>query len=110
MYENRRWLIIPTNITGSINFNEVLESSMDTLRVSIDGTKTFVKYDITEVTSSYTTEYVDAISGQIMSSSIEQGLYGRPSFYSGVYPEHTHEQIINVLSGTDWTDQSQKEI
>lgn len=109
MYENRRWLIVPTNITGSINFNEVLESSIDTLRVSIDGTKTFVKYDITEVTASYTTEYVDAISGQIMSSSIEQGLYGRPSFYSEVYTEHVHEEIINILSGTDWTIQSQKE-
>ena len=42
-YENRKYLIIPTLITGSIDFNQVHETSSETLRLSVDGTKTFVK-------------------------------------------------------------------
>ena len=53
MFENRRWLVIPTSITGSIDFTQVLEKSVDSLRLSTDGSKTFVKYEINEVTSSY---------------------------------------------------------
>ena len=45
MFENRRWLVIPTSLTSSIDFNQVLESSVDTLRLSIDGSETFVKYE-----------------------------------------------------------------
>jgi hypothetical protein len=103
MFENRRWLIIPTSITSSINFNEVLESSPSTLRVSLDGTETFVKYDITEVTASYTTEYVNAQTGQVVSSSIEAGIYGRPSIYSASYSEYTHQEILDILTGSNWT-------
>ena len=44
MFENRRWLVIPTNLTESINFNQVHQSSIDNLRVSKDGTKKYVKY------------------------------------------------------------------
>ena len=32
MFENRRWLVIPTSLTSSIDFNQVLELSADTLR------------------------------------------------------------------------------
>jgi hypothetical protein len=45
-FEKRRWLIIPVSLIESIDFNEVLESSANNLRLSIDGTKTFVKYEI----------------------------------------------------------------
>jgi hypothetical protein len=103
MFENRRWLVIPTSITSSINFNEVLESSPTTLRLSLDGAETFVKYDITEVTSSYTTEYVDAITGQTVSSSISAGIYGRPTFYSSSYSEYDHQEILDLLTGSNWT-------
>lgn len=103
MFENRRWLIIPTSITSSINFNEVLEASPSTLRVSLDGEETFVKYDITEVTASYTIEYVDAQTGQMASSSIEAGIYGRPSIYSASYSEYTHQEILDILTGSNWT-------
>lgn len=103
MFENRRWLIIPTSITSSINFNEVLESSTGSLRVSLDGAETFVKYDITEVTASYTMEYVDAQTGQMASSSIAAGIYGRPSIYSASYSEYNHQEILDILTGSNWT-------
>ena len=48
-FPNRRWLVIPSSITGSIDFNQVLEASPESLRFSIDGTKTFIKYEINEV-------------------------------------------------------------
>lgn len=76
MYENRRYLVIPTSITGSINFEEVMETSIETLRLSVDGTQTFVKYDITN---------------------------GRPSIYSEIYTEYTHSEILDLLSTSDWT-------
>lgn len=76
MYENRRYLVIPTSVTSSIDFNEVMETSIETLRLSIDGTQTFVKYDITN---------------------------GRPSIYSEEYTEYTHTQILELLSTSDWS-------
>jgi len=74
-FENRRYLVIPTTITGSIDFNEVLETSTETLRLSVDGTQTFVKYDKDQ----------------------------RPSIYSDEYVEYTHSEILELLSTEEWT-------
>lgn len=74
-FENRRYLVIPTTITGSIDFNEVLETSVETLRLSVDGTQTFVKYDKDQ----------------------------RPSIYSDEYVEYTHSEILELLSTEEWT-------
>ena len=104
MFENRRWLVIPTSLTSSIDFNQVLESSVDTLRLSIDGTQTFVKYEINEVTASYEEYYPDAENPDIMyTSSIEAGVYGRPDIYSSSYSEYNHTEILNLLTGSNWT-------
>jgi len=81
MFENRRWLVIPTSLTSSIDFNQVLESSADSLRLSVDGSQTFIKYEINEVTASYEEYYSDAEDPTLIyTSSIEAGVYGRPSF------------------------------
>jgi len=74
-YENRRYLIIPTTIKDFIDFNQVLETSLDTLRFSIDGTKTFVKYDLTN----------------------------RPSIYSEEYQELTHDEMLILLNTEEWS-------
>lgn len=104
MFENRRWLVIPTSLTGSIDFHEVLETSSESLRISIDGSKTFVKYDITEVTASYIEEYPDTENeGSFISHSVEAGVYGRPTFYSEEYPEYDYEGILNILETEEWT-------
>ena len=81
-YENRRYLIIPTSITGSINFNEVFETSVDTLRLNVSGSETFVKYN----------------SGS------------RPSIYSDSYSEYTHSEILSVLTGSEWTSPLEDEV
>ena len=102
-YDNRRYLIIPTTITGSINFNEVHETSVDTLRLNISGSQTFVKYEVTEVTASYTETYEDLETGTTGSRTVEAGIYGRPSIYSGSYSEYTHSEILSILTGSEWT-------
>ena len=101
-FPNRRWMVIPTSLTGSIDFREVLESSADSLRLSIDGSKTFVKYEVNEVTASYTEVWPDPETGTEETYTVEAGVYGRPSFYSEVYPEYNHQEILNLLTGSEW--------
>ena len=47
-FPNRRWCIINSGDVSAVNFGQVLENSAQTCRYSVDGTKTFVKYNITE--------------------------------------------------------------
>ena len=44
MFESRTYLIIPTSEISKIDFSKVFETSADTLRKSVDGTKTFIKW------------------------------------------------------------------
>lgn len=76
-FENRRYIIIPTSEINSVNFNEVLETAPNTCRYSVDGSKTFVKYD-----------------GSMPSSVI--GISGKSQ-------EYTHSEILSVLSTIEWT-------
>ena len=107
MYENRRYLIIPTNILGDINFNEVQETSADTVRKSVDGTKTFVKYEVKVVEENYDTETIDPETGEISISTTLAGTYGRPSFYSDEYQELTHSEILQTLSTSEWYNETE---
>jgi hypothetical protein len=44
-YENRNFMIFDVSELNTIDFDTVLETSADTVRRSVDGTKTFVKWD-----------------------------------------------------------------
>ena len=70
-FENRRWVIIDKDEVDSIDFTKVLENSKDTLRYSVDKSKTFVKYEGSQ-----------------------------PSFLSGK-TEYTHAQILAILNADD---------
>lgn len=102
-YTNRRYLIIPATVIDQINFNEVFETSAETLRLSVDGTETFVKYDVTVVPETYTQTFINSESGLEETTTVEAGVYGRPSIYSDTYIEHTHEDILVLLSTEAWT-------
>jgi len=69
----RTYVIIDASEVGSVDFNQVKETSADTLRYSADGTKTFVKYEGTQPFS----------------------LLGKT--------EYTHEEILSILGGPEWT-------
>lgn len=83
MYENRNYLIIPVSEIPKIDFSSVNETSADTLRKSVDETKTFVKWDGEQPT------FVADIVGA-------EGPY-------------THAEILEILSGTEWTVLMEKE-
>lgn len=74
--ENRRWVIFNTSETGSIDYSQVMETSSETLRLNISGSKTFVKYE------------GDQPSSVTSLSSISE--------------EYTHQEILNVLTGSEW--------
>ena len=69
----KTYVIIDTSEVNSVDFGQVAETSADTLRYSLDGTKTFVKYEGTQ-----------------------------PSFLSGKQ-EYTHSEILTILAGDEWT-------
>lgn len=103
MYQTRKYLIIPTSIINDINFSQVYETSKDTLRYSVDGTKTFIKYDITVYEEDFVQTFVDPETNETRTITIPAGIYGRPSIYDESYPEYTHEQILEILNGEEWT-------
>ena len=78
MYENRKYVIFNTSETGSIDFSQVMETSVNTLRLNISGSQTFVKYEGSQPSS---------VAGLSSKSS-----------------EYTHEQILNVLTGSEWSN------
>jgi hypothetical protein len=44
-YTNRQFMIFNVSELNQINFTQVLETSSETVRRSVDGTKTFVKWE-----------------------------------------------------------------
>lgn len=77
-YQNREFMIFNVSELSSINFNEVLETSEDTVRKSVNLEKTFVKWE-----------------GQppqcILNLTTKEGPY-------------TYDEIIQILSSEEWTE------
>jgi len=80
-YENREFIIFNVSELNQIDFTQVLETSIDTVRKSVDQTKTFVKWDgiMPECVNNLTTK---------------EGPY-------------TYDEIIPILLTTEWTDPSE---
>jgi len=78
LYENRKFMIFGVSELPNIDFTQVCETSIDTVRKSIDGTKTFVKWDSEGIPSS-----VDSLT-------TKEGPY-------------TYEEILTILSTPEWT-------
>ena len=88
---NRTYVVFSTSETGSVDFSQVLETSNETLRLSVDGSKTFVKF---EALSSYTDE-TGSLSSNIPSSI--EALTTKSGSYS-------HSEILELLSTDERTD------
>jgi hypothetical protein len=78
-YENREFMIFNVSELPNVDFNQVLETSIDTVRKSVDETKTFVKWDGVEIPSS-----VDLLT-------TKEGPY-------------TYNEILDILATPEWTD------
>ena len=73
----RKYLIIPTSELPKVDFSQVCETSAETVRKSVDETKTFIKWDSDE-----------------------------PSFVSnltGTEGPYTKEEIRTILATDAWT-------
>ena len=67
-YENREFMIFSVNELDKIDFTQVLETSADTVRRSVDGTKTFIKWEGSTPSSikcSIIDSFIDIISDSI---------------------------------------------
>jgi hypothetical protein len=78
-YENREFMIFNVSELDTINFNEVLETSIDTVRKSVDETKTFVKWDGLSIPPS------------VESLTTKEGPY-------------TYSEMLEILAGIEWTN------
>jgi hypothetical protein len=77
-YENREFMIFNVSELGMIDFTQVLETSEETVRKSVDGTKTFVKWD-------------GSIPQCVIDLTTSEGPY-------------TYDEILQILSTPEWTD------
>ena len=105
-FPNRRWCIINSGDATGVNYGQVLENAATTLRYSIDGSKTFVKYNVTEypVIQGYdqsgNAQYADNVdsAGNTYNMYYEQ----EKSYYPLYSPEGDGSTITG--SGFHWTD------
>ncbi len=77
-YENREFMIFNVSELPQINFTQVLETSAETVRRSVDSTKTFVKWD-------------GSIPQCVVDLTTAEGPY-------------TYEEILVILATPEWTD------
>jgi hypothetical protein len=78
-YDNRKFMIFNVSELGTIDFTQVLETSADTVRKSVNQTKTFVKWD-----------------GQVIPQCV-QDLTTKEGPY-------TYNEMLTILSTPEWTD------
>jgi hypothetical protein len=78
IYDNREFMIFNVSELNDIDFTQVEETSANTVRKSVDGAKTFVKWD------SVTPECVNNLT-------TKEGPY-------------TYEEMLTILATPEWTD------
>ena len=83
-YDNREFMIFNVSELSQIDFTQVLETSADTVRKSVDGEKTFVKWD-------------SAMPECVANLTTKEGPY-------------TYEEILAILATPEWTDPSPMEL
>jgi hypothetical protein len=108
-FENRRWLVLPIEKIDDINFDQVLQPNKESLRKSIDKTKTFIKYNVTVVEKDFETTVKDLDTDEDITYTTKAGVYGRPDIYSEEYTEYNHEDILALLATDEWTTNEMKE-
>jgi hypothetical protein len=76
-YDNRQYVIFDVSELSKIDFNQVLETSAETVRRSVNGTKTFVKWE--------------GSVPECVESLMTKGDY------------LTYEEILAIMSTEEWT-------
>ena len=81
IYEHRNFMIFNVSELDTIDFTQVLETSQDTVRRSVDGTRTFVKWNYDTPSS-------------VAALTTKEGPYN-------------YEEILTILAGPDWTPEDE---
>jgi len=103
MYEQRNFAIFSLTEIDKIDFTQVLETSADTLRKSVDETKTFVKWDQAPFDPT-PYEVIDAETGETTMVTLEPPQ--PPAFLSTLTTlegPYTYSEILDILSTPEWS-------
>lgn len=103
-FKNRRWLVIPATEVENINFDQVQQSGPESLAYSVDGSQTFVKYDVNVIEEDQVISFTNPETQEEITHTIPAGVYGRPSIYKEGMTEYNHEEILALLSTEAWTE------
>ena len=117
---NRRYIIFDASEVDTIDFTQVLQTSAETLRLSIDETKALIKYEpspaqgevlyvegdpeLDEDSDVYNSDAsiggvkIEARTGDEVPSSVE-ALTSKSQGY-------THAEILEILNGEEWTSEA----
>jgi hypothetical protein len=76
MSNTRKYVVFNTSELSTIDFDQVLITSVNTVQKTADGTKTYVKYE-------------GDMPSSVIALTTKQGPY-------------THSEILNILAGPDW--------
>ena len=79
---DRLYVIFNVSELNSIDFNQVLETSADTVRKSIDKAKTFVKFN-------------GSMPSSVSALTTKEGPY-------------SHSEILSIIAGSEWNDPIQE--
>lgn len=74
--ENREYMIFNVSEIDVVDFSQVLQSSAETLRYSVDGTKTFVKWE-------------GATPSSVEALTTKEGPYN-------------HSEMLSLMQGVEW--------
>ena len=78
-FDHRHYVIFATSEIDTIDFTQVFETSAETLRKSVDETKTFVKYE------------GETMPTSVLSLTTKEGPY-------------SYEEILAILATEEWTN------
>ena len=103
MYNNRNFLIFSLTEVDKIQFSQVCETSAETLRISTDGTKSFIKWD----QAPYDPTPYEIVNPETNETeTITPQPPGPPAFIAdivGAEGPYSYTEILEILSGPEWT-------
>jgi hypothetical protein len=80
-YNDREYMIFNVSELNQIDFNTVLETSIETVTISVNGTKTFVKWN-------------GVMPSCVSNLTTKEGPY-------------TYNEILQILSTPEWTEETE---
>ena len=75
-FDDLKYMIVLVSEVDEVDFSQVFETAPDTLRISVDGLKTFFKWEGSTPSSIEALTYKDG--------------------------PYTHEEILNILNSPEW--------